>query len=127
MKKRTRILSLLLVTVLTAACLTMISCGKKESGDNTPKTVTVKVVSEDKTEKTFKIETDGKTLADALDKENLVEWRDGMIITVDGVRADYNLDGAYWSISKAGVPLMTGAGDEVISDGAVYELTYTKG
>ena len=48
------------------------------------------------------------------------------IKVVDGLRADYDLDGAYWAISKDGEYLMTGADSTPIADGEHYELTYTK-
>ena len=46
---------------------------------------------------------------------------------VNGIRADYNLDGAYWNLTKNGEYLMTGADMTPIADGEHYEFTYTKG
>ena len=60
---------------------------------------------------------------------------DGHIIAIyevelsdtNGIRADYELDdGYYWSITKNGEMLMTGAESEIISDGAQYEFIRTK-
>ena len=73
----------------------------------------------------------GLFLADALLEAKLVEGdmdTYGLYIKyVNGIRADYTLDGAYWSLSKGGEMLMTGASDTPIADGDSFELTYTKG
>lgn len=93
------------------------------------KTVTVKVVKDDAT-LTFTLKTDGATLGDALVDTKLVEGEQGdyglFIKKVNGIRADYNLDGAYWSINQDGKPLMSGADSTNISGGEVFELVYTK-
>lgn len=96
------------------------------SGD---KTVTVKVEKDGQT-LTFTLKTDGATLGDALVDTKLVEGEQGdyglFIKKVNGIRADYNLDGAYWAINKDGKPLMSGADSTNISGGEVFELVYTK-
>lgn len=93
------------------------------------KTVTVKVKKDDST-LTFTLKTDGATLGDALVDTKLVEGEQGdyglFIKKVNGIRADYNLDGAYWSINQDGKPLMSGADSTNISGGEVFELVYTK-
>ena len=94
------------------------------------KTITVEVV-DDKGEKTeFVIKTDRETLADALLDEKLVEGTTSeeyglMIDTVNGLRADYTLDGAYWAMYQDGEYMMTGASQTIIADGDHYELVYT--
>ena len=93
------------------------------------KTVTVAVVI-DNNKLTFTLKTDGSTLGDALIDTNLVEGDQGdyglFITHVNGIRADYNLDGAYWSINQNGEALMTGADSTNISGGESFELVYTK-
>ena len=41
--------------------------------------------------------------------------------------ADYDVDRTYWSITKNGEYLMTGADTTPVEDGASYALTKTKG
>ncbi len=93
------------------------------------KTVTVYVVIDDQ-KLTFTLKTDGATLGDALVDTKLVEGEQGdyglFITHVNGIRADYNLDGAYWSINQNGEALMTGADSTNISGGESFELVYTK-
>ena len=93
------------------------------------KTVTVKVVAEDKTV-IFTVKTDADTLGAALTAVNLVEGEQGAyglyIKKVNGIVADYDVDAHYWNLSKGGEALMTGADTTNIADGETYELTRAK-
>lgn len=129
-----RILSLILVLMLSAvAILNLNSCDKKikETDDGVKRTIKVTVV-DDKAESTeFTIVTTKTTLRGALEQENLIEGEEsqyGLYVKyVNGVRADYDQDKAYWRFTKNGVDLMSGVDSELISDGDCYEITYTKG
>lgn len=91
--------------------------------------LTIKVVDADKTESTFTVKTDADNLADALLGVNLVDGDNGAyglyIKYVNGIRADYDLDKAYWALQKNGELLMTGSNDTPVADGEQYELVYT--
>ena len=80
---------------------------------------------------TLTVHTNEENLGAALTSNSLVEGDQseyGLYIkTVNGIRADYDLDSAYWAISKDGELTPTGADTTAISDGEHYELTYTKG
>ncbi len=93
------------------------------------KTVTVKVIVEDKSV-TFTIKTDAKTLGEALLAHNLIAGDQGdfglYVKVVNGITADYDVDQSYWGFSKNGEYMMTGVDGTAIADGEVYELTYTK-
>ncbi len=134
-----RITRFAVIFVLIAAmALCIISCGGKET--KTPEstsqsqaeiTVTVTVVDDKGESKGFELKTSKDNLGDALIESGLVEGEKaeyGLYIkTVNDLRADYDLDGAYWALSKGGEYLMTGADETPISDGDKFELTYTKG
>ncbi|MBR6808035.1 MAG: DUF4430 domain-containing protein [Clostridia bacterium] len=94
-------------------------------------TISISVIDDKGDTEVFEIKTDKETLADALLEAKLVEGEMstyGLYIkVVNGIRADYDLDGAYWSLSKGGEMLMTGASETTIADGDSFELTYTKG
>ena len=94
-------------------------------------TLTVKVVDADKNESTFTVKTDAENLGDALTDAKLVSGEQGAyglyIKYVNGMRADYDLDKAYWGLYKQGELLMTGASDTPVADGEQYELVYTAG
>lgn len=130
----TKILALALVVLMVL--FTFAACGKGDtnsdinSGTQETKTIsiTVTVVAKDKTEKVFNIETDKKTLGDALFEEGLVneeEYKAGFYSYVDGVRADYNKDGSWWCLTKGGKEVFTGFNDTKITDGDKFEITNT--
>ena len=80
---------------------------------------------------TFTIKTDETNLGQALRKSGIVEGDEspyGLYIkTVNGVRADYDLDGAYWAFLIDGEMSMGGVDDVNIEEGKIYELAYTAG
>lgn len=94
------------------------------------KTITVKIVDEKSEEINLTINTDAENLGAALKENNLVSGTDGpyglYIKTVNGVLADYDKNGAFWSFLKNGEQLMTGADGEKIENGNAYEIIYTK-
>ncbi len=93
------------------------------------KTIKVEVIAEDNSV-TFTIKTNAETLGEALLAHSLVEGEDGQyglyIKKVNGILADYDVDGTYWSLTKDGEYVMSGADTTSISDGEHYELTKTK-
>ena len=130
----TKLLALTLVVLMSV--LAFAACGKKDtnsdinSGNAEVKAIniSVTVVAKDKSEKVFNIETDKKTLGDALLEEGLVteeEHKSGFYNHIDGVRADYNLDKCWWCFTKGGETVMVGANDLEIADGDKFEITNT--
>ncbi len=93
------------------------------------KTVQVEVEAEDKSI-TLTVLTDAETLGDALVAHSLIAGEPsefGMYVKeVNGMTADYDVDGYYWSVCKNGEYLMTGVDTTVIADGEHYELVRTK-
>lgn len=92
------------------------------------KTIQVEVKADDKSI-TFTVHTDKDTLGDLLVDNKLVEGENstyGLMITkVNGIRADYNEDKAYWALYKDGEYSQTGADSTKVADGEHYELAYT--
>lgn len=93
------------------------------------KTVTVEVVHKDGSKNTFTCKTDEEYLAPVLVNENIVEDNQteyGLYILVaDGETADYNVDGAYWSVLQNGEYAELGASSLPIYDGDAISLVYT--
>lgn len=93
------------------------------------KTIKVEVIAEEKSV-TFTIKTDAETLGDALITHSLVEGEEGQfglyIKKVNGILADYDVDGTYWGLTKNGEYVMSGVDTTNIADGEHYELTKTK-
>ena len=93
-------------------------------------TVTIKVTADDKTV-TFTLNTDKIDLADAMLAEGLCAGEEGAyglyIKYVNGIRADYDLDGGYyWNLTVDGEVSMIGASGTPVIHGSVYEFVRTK-
>ena len=95
------------------------------------KTLTFKVADAENKTITFTIHTDAETVGAALLEQRLIagdESEIGLYVkVVNGVRADYDADGAYWSFTQNGEYMATGVDATPLTDGAQYEFVYTKG
>ena len=79
---------------------------------------------------TFTIKTDKTTLGEALMEHGLIAGDQGQfglyVKVVNGITADYDVDGSYWAFNKNGEMMLTGVDMTNIADGEHYELVYTK-
>ena len=135
-EKMKKALSLVLVLV---AILCLVSCNKVEktgAWENATyrrdmefgkgeTTVQVEVKAEEQSV-TFTINTDKKTLGEALIEHGLISGEEGQfglyVKFVNGIEADYDKDGTYWGFYKNGEMMMVGVDGAQISDGEHYEL-----
>lgn len=90
----------------------------------------VKVTAEEKSI-VFTINSDAETVGEALVENGLVEGSEGpfglYISHVNGIKAVYEEDGAYWGfLDKDGALMSTGVDMTMLHDGDVYELRYTE-
>lgn len=80
---------------------------------------------------TITVATDETVLGDALLEHGLVAGEEqayGLYVKeVNGIRADYDLDKAYWSFTIGGETAMAGVSDTEIVAGEQYGMVYTKG
>ena len=120
------LVALIVVAVILAGLYFLFRADPPE-GD---KTVTVKVVHADQSEKEFTYETDDEYLGELLTEEGLVEGETseyGMYITkVDGEQAVFETDNAYWALYENGEYASTGADQTVLDNGDEFSLVYTK-
>ena len=94
------------------------------------KTITVTVVHQNKSEKTFTYKTDAEYLGDVLYAEGLIKAEnvdDGMFNIVDGEKADWNENKSYWSLYVGEEYAMQGVETTPIRDGDSFKLVYTIG
>ena len=95
------------------------------------KSITITVVAEDGTETSYSVQTDAEYLrgaiedADGLTIEGTESEFGLMVDTVNGVRADYTLDGAYWSFLVNGEYCNYGVDEQVVNDGDEFHIVYT--
>ena len=89
--------------------------------------ISVKIVFPDGEDKTLSIKTDKDFLADALVDEGIIEYvESGLYTTVDGVTADFSVDGSWWCLYKDGAMTNDGFNTQKIADGDKFEIVYTK-
>ncbi len=94
------------------------------------KAFTVTVVHADGSEKIFSYRTDAQLLGAYLEEQGLVSSQGadpGMFHTVDGEKADWNVNQSYWAFYEGDTYAMEGLYTTPIADGAVYKLVYTLG
>ena len=94
------------------------------------KNVTVVIVYADGSEKKFDYRTDETKLGVVLEEKGLISSEgadEGMFHTVDGEKADWNVNQSYWAFYLGEDYAMTGIYDTPITDGTVYKLVYTIG
>ena len=97
------------------------------------KTVSLTVVDMDVKETNYNIKTDAlvlKELMDQLEKDGFSyggsESEYGLMVdTINGVRADYTLDGAYWSFYVNDEYCNYGVSEQPVNDGDSFEIVYT--
>lgn len=95
------------------------------------KEISIEVVDDKAASKTYKTRTDAKYLRQALEEiEGLtIEGTESayglMVETVNGVTADYNTNGAYWSFYLNGEYCNYGIDQQPIEDGQAYRIVYT--
>ena len=75
---------------------------------------------------TASVNTDEKMLGAALSKLNVIQGKNGLYSTVNGVTYDYNTDHAYWAFYVDGEYAQVGMDDTEIVDGTVYKLAVEK-
>ncbi len=131
--KMKQFLSLILCIVLiAAAALFTFGCDDKAENptDGEEKAFTFVVVDAEGKETSFSITSTKTYLGDALLDEGLIEGENdqyGLYVKkVNGILADYSVNGAYWRLVVNGTDSMVGASSVEIEDGATYQFVYSK-
>ena len=123
------IICLLTVAVVISALTSCVSDTKKVSEGK--KTITVTVVDDKGESSVYHIETESEYLRGAIEEKLGLEGEEseyGLYVkTVNGITADFDENGAYWSFSQNGEMMMTGVDSTPVSDGDTFDIVYTKG
>lgn len=123
--KRIAIAAIALVAVI--AVMSAVFILTRPEPQEGAKTITVKVIHADKSEKTFTYHTDEQYLDKVLLTEKLIEGYDdqyGFVVEkVDGEAADWQ-DGVFWSVYIGNEQATVGISQVVVTDGASYQLVY---
>lgn len=124
MKKFIAILLTLTMVFALAAC-------SGETKDNSTCAFTVIVTDLNGESSTFRYTSDAKTVGEALLAEGLISGTEGeyglYIDSVNGITADWDTDGTYWSFYIGEDYALTGVDQTELTDGATYSFVLTKG
>lgn len=128
------VLSVISLMLIVAMAFSFSACGNDGNTNNddakVQKSFVFKVVDLDGSEKSFDIKTDATTVGEALLAEKLIAGEVGdyglMVDTVNGIKYDYNADGAYWAFYVNGEYAMSGVDTTDIVDGTTYSFVATK-
>jgi hypothetical protein len=140
MKTTVRVSALLLAALTVLFCFTACLRGNDNPWDDAvytedttfgegEHTLTITVTLDEHTV-VFTILTDADNVKDALLEHDLIDGEQQavgyMMSTINGIRADYTKDGAYWGFYQNGEYMMTGIDSTPIDGDAAYEFVYTR-
>ena len=127
MKVRLNLSRMLLLVLVAVMALMAVSCGETVG---VSKTFTFEVVPLEGETATFTITTEHQKVGDALLEEGLIVGEQGpyglYVKTVNGITADYDVDGTYWAFYINGEYAMTGVDQTPVEDGATYAFKVEK-
>ena len=116
--------------VLVCVALLLVYKNFMTKGTEGAKTITVKVVHGDSSEKDYEYKTDEAYLGAVIQDNKLVEGEEGefglFMTSVDGEKADESKQ-QWWCLTKGGEQVNTSADQTPIEDGDIFELTLTEG
>ena len=128
--KKSKVIGVIVLVVLVAAmAVAYVSFSEKPTQGE--KQVTIEVITADETSSLYEVLTDGEYLIDAMNNADGLtfegeEGQYGMSIShINGVRADYLLDGAYWGFYVNGEYCNYGVSEQPIEDGDEFRIVYT--
>ena len=128
MKSKKIVFAVMALVLVVAVMAGLYATTRQESVEGA-KAVTIVIVHKDGTEKILEYNTDLGYLSELLLEKELVtgyasEEYGFTIESVDGVVADWAVDGAYWALYEGDEYATTSAAGIVLVDGGVYKLIY---
>lgn len=133
MKKQTKIIISVVAVVAVIAILACVYFALAPKAQQGSKSVTVEVVDDQGATKSYEIKTDAEFLSQVMDElkgagDFSYEGTNGdyglYITAINGVTADYDADGAYWSILVNDEYGMFGADSQPVADGDDFKFVY---
>ena len=99
-----------------------------ESVEIPAKQVSIELIGMDGESEVYSLSTHASVLKDAMDEIEGFEYtlKDGMVMEIGGVRADYVLDSAYWAFFVNGDYCNYGISDQPVNDGDAFSIVYTR-
>ncbi len=128
--KGKKIAGVVILVVLIAAMALTFGTFREKSVEG-EKDITIEVVMSDETSTIYEVDTDAEYLIGAMEDADGLTFQGeegpyGMSIsTINGVRADYTLDGAYWGFYVNGDYCNYGVSQQPVEDGDSFRIVYT--
>ena len=130
MKQKSIFKQFILILLIAALAISFVSCadgGSQSSSEAKEVSFTFEVYLKDGSLKsTHKITTDKSTVGEALVSEGLIEGDEGpyglYVKQVDGVVADYDVDGTYWAFYVNGQYAVSGVDKTKPEQDATYSF-----
>lgn len=131
-KKGKKIIGLaaLIVVIAIFAVIYVVFREKPVEGS---KSITIEVVNQSSESENYQLKTDAEYLRQAMEEADGLTFSGTeseyglMVETVNGVTADYNVDGAYWAFYVNGEYCMYGVDTQPVEDGDAFSIVYTAG
>ena len=128
--KSKKILAVALVAILVAAMAFAYSTFSEKAVEG-EKDITIEVVMDDGNATVYEVNTDAQYLIEAMQEADglTFEGEEGVygmsVSTINGVRADYTLDGAYWGFYVNEEYCNYGISQQPVEDGDAFRIVYT--
>lgn len=127
MNKKT--LGIIVALVVLVAVLVGVYFATRPDTTEGMKEFTLVVTHKDGTSKTMELKSDKEYLGEHLQEKGIIKGEEGpyglYIQEVDGEKAVFEEDGAYWGFYVGDEYAMLGIDQTPIEDGATYKLVYT--
>lgn len=125
--KKVVIAACVLVAIVAVLAIAYFAFGPKAQSGSKAITIQVTNKAEETTDYTFK--TDAEFLQQAMDEAKDLTYNEegGFVDTINGEKADWNVDQSYWAIYVNGEYGMFGIADQPVADGDVFLFQYTVG
>lgn len=131
--KNKKVLGIIGLVVLIAAMAVVFALFREKPVEGS-KEITITVTNSAGEEKVYELKTDAEYLEGAMEEAKeqglTFEGEEGdygfSVHTVNGEKADYNTDGAYWSFYVNDEYCNYGISEQPVEDGDAFAIVYTK-
>ncbi len=130
-KQNKKVLIGVVALAVAAVLMAVVYFALREKPVEGSKAITIQVVDDEQKSVTYEVKTDAEYLRQAMEEAEGLEFSgtEGeygmMVITVNGVTADYNVNGAYWSFYVNDEYCNYGIDTQPVLDGDAFRIEYT--
>ena len=129
-KSNKKVIIGVIALVAVIAVLAIVYSVFREKPVEGAKSITIEVIDNEQNSTTYEVDTDAEFLRQAMEEADGLEFSGTesdyglMVETVNGVTADYNADGAYWSFYVNDTYCNYGVDSQPVEDGDAFQIKY---